>query len=625
MIHLKQTPIKVLLLAFLLAIMCLMLTACYVPTDEITDNGLTSSSNVGSIQFATIPPAGTVTPTIAPVTPTPVSTNWDAWNVVVTPDPMTVTTAPVITLPVITLAPTATPNPTATASSLKNGSTGSAVKAVQRRLRDLGYYNGEIDGEYGEGTERAVRAFQKANKLDVDGKVGSKTLARLNSSTAVATRKATATPKPTARRTATPKPKRTATPTPRRTATPRPTATPKINTYIEPGDSGTAVKKLQERLISLGYLAGKADSRYGAGTQLAVRAFQKEAGIWVDGIAGPNTLSRLYASNAPKAGSASASIGVSLRSGSEGQAVRALQKRLKDLGFYSGSVDGSYGRETENAVMAFQLARGLKADGVAGTDTLATLYGSSATAAPRTAAPTPTTEISSTGYVSLRRDSYGDSVRNLQTKLKSLGYYSGNVDGKYGAGTEAAVRAFQSAKNLRVDGIAGPATQRALYSSSSGKTNYSTIRPGDRGSSVSNLQYTLYELGYYDGSVDGIYGNTTSDAVRAFQIRNSITPVDGIAGSKTLSVLYSSSAIPDLAPTETFTTLTIGSTGEVVLELKDTLIQLGYLSGSLSSEYDSATAAAVSAFQTRNNLPVTGIADSATQSKLFSASAIPNS
>ena len=264
MIHLKQTPIKVLLLAFLLAIMCLMLTACYVPTDEITDNGLTSSSNVGSIQFATIPPAGTVTPTIAPVTPTPVSTNWDAWNVVVTPDPMTVTTAPVITLPVITLAPTATPNPTATASSLKNGSTGSAVKAVQRRLRDLGYYNGEIDGEYGEGTERAVRAFQKANKLDVDGKVGSKTLARLNSSTAVATRKATATPKPTARRTATPKPKRTATPTPRRTATPRPTATPKINTYIEPGDSGRAVKKLQERLISLGYLAGKADSRYDA-------------------------------------------------------------------------------------------------------------------------------------------------------------------------------------------------------------------------------------------------------------------------------------------------------------------------------------------------------------------------
>ena len=64
--------------------------------------------------------------------------------------------------------------------------------------------------------------------------------------------------------------------------------------------------------------------------------------------------------------------------------------------------------------------------------------------------------------------------------------------------------------------------------------------------------------------------------------------------------------------------------GESVLELKDTLIQLGYLTGSVSTEYDAATQAAVSLFQTKNGLPVTGIADSATQQKLFSSSAIHN-
>ena len=627
----NRSSTKVLLLTFLLVLMCILLTACYVPTDEISNTGLTDSGNSGTIQFQTIPPAGTPTPTIAPVTATPVSTNWAGWDTTVTPNtnPFAASTTPMFTLPVVTLNPTATPAPTATAASLKKGSSGSDVKAVQRRLKNLGYYNGEIDGDYGDATVAAVRAFQKANGLAVDGKVGSKTLAKLNSSTAVATRKATATPKKTTakttpKKTATPTPRRTATPTPRKTATPRPTATPKINTYVENGDTGSAVRKLQDRLISLGYLAGKADGKYGPGTELAIRAFQKQAGIWVAGIAGPTTLSRLYASNAPKADSAAASIGIKLKSGAEGQAVRALQKRLKALGYYSGAVDGSYGRETENAVMAFQLSRGLKADGVAGTDTLAALYATSSTAAPRTATPAPTTQISSTGYITLRRDSYGDSVRNLQTKLKSLGFYSGAVDGKYGEGTETAVRNFQKAKNLRVDGVAGPATQRALYSTTSGTTRYSTIRKGDTGNAVSNLQYTLYELGYYDGSVDGIYGDTTADAVRAFQIRNKITPVDGVAGSKTLSVLYSSSAIPDLEPTSTFTTLSLGSNGEAVLELKDTLIQLGYLTGSVNAEYDTATQAAVSLFQAKNGLPITGVADSATQTKLFSSSAIHN-
>ena len=64
------------------------------------------------------------------------------------------------------------------------GDTGDAVKKVQRKLKKLGYYSGSIDGDYGKGTKKAVKSFQKRNGLDDDGKCGKKTLAKLNSSKA---------------------------------------------------------------------------------------------------------------------------------------------------------------------------------------------------------------------------------------------------------------------------------------------------------------------------------------------------------------------------------------------------------------------------------------------------------
>lgn len=76
-----------------------------------------------------------------------------------------------------------------------------------------------------------------------------------------------------------------------------------------------------------------------------------------------------------------------LKNGSEGDAVKQLQQRLKDLGYYQGTVDGQYGNGTKNAVTAFQQQHGLDDDGVAGPDTSGMLY--SAAAKPY-ATPTPT-------------------------------------------------------------------------------------------------------------------------------------------------------------------------------------------------------------------------------------------
>lgn len=69
--------------------------------------------------------------------------------------------------------------------ALHNGSQGEKVWKLQERLRDLGYYTGEVDGQFGPGTRDAVIAFQKRNRLDADGLAGEETQKVLYSEDAV--------------------------------------------------------------------------------------------------------------------------------------------------------------------------------------------------------------------------------------------------------------------------------------------------------------------------------------------------------------------------------------------------------------------------------------------------------
>ena len=80
----------------------------------------------------------------------------------------------------------------------------------------------------------------------------------------------------------------------------------------------------------------------------------------------------------------------------------------------------------------------------------------------------------SAGAVTYQKGSAGATVSQLQQKLKTWGYYSGEVDGVYGSGTERAVREFQKDNGLTVDGRAGPATLRALGISAGSETQNST-------------------------------------------------------------------------------------------------------------------------------------------------------
>ena len=88
-------------------------------------------------------------------------------------------------------------------------------------------------------------------------------------------------------------------------------------------------------------------------------------------------------------------------------------------------------------------------------------------------------EDTNSSYALSKYGSRGDEVRQIQTKLKRWGYYSGNVDGIYGSQTLSAVRWFQSKNGLSVDGIAGPRTLEAMGIYSSSNTSTSTNSSSD--------------------------------------------------------------------------------------------------------------------------------------------------
>lgn len=480
----RKRILKMAMIGLLLAVP-LLLSGCQVQPEPIVPN-----QGGNFLDFPTFSPETTRPPvrTSAPYTGGVIS------EPVVLPV-QTATTAPVIqnnwytvgpgistvtgqtNVPTVTEPPPPATTPTATpAGSLKLGSKGDDVKTVQRKLKDLGFYRGSVDGDFGAGTEDAVKRFQKQYGLTEDGKVGKYTMEKLVSA------RATARP--------------SASPTARRTATPRPTATPAYsdNTYLRRGDTSSKVRQMQDRLISLGYLAGKSTASFDGATEAAVIAFQKRNCSYYDGVAGPETLKALYSSSARSTSTVSGVIGVTLRQGDEGAAVRAVQTRLKALGYYKGTVDGSYGTGSVEAVKAFQRAHKLTTDGAAGGSTLNALFSTSAktataagasatatrkpTATPRAAiTPRPTrtplpanTYVLVTPppdgqviYVTLQRGHHGTLVEKLQKELKAAGYYTGTADGFFGEGTENAVKAFQRAKGLMVDGVAGTATLRRLY------------------------------------------------------------------------------------------------------------------------------------------------------------------
>ena len=461
------------------------------------------------------------------------------------------------------------------ATRLEKGSTGSDVKDLQTKLKKLGYYDAYVDGDYGDTTVAAVKAFQKKYNLTADGIAGKETLKKLDSAYKNAD-------------------------------------SAKDVDSLRMGDSGSAVKDLQTKLKKLGYYSGTVDSTFGSGTYAAVRAFQKKYNLTADGVAGSETLKKL---DSVYKNADSDKDDDSLRMGDSGSAVKDLQTKLKKLSYYDGTVDSTFGSGTYAAVKAFQKKYNLTADGVAGSETLKKLDSAYKNA------------DSDKDDDSLRKGATGSAVKNLQTKLKKLGFYNASIDGDYGDTTVAAVKAFQKKYNLTADGVAGSETLKKLdsaYKNADSDKDDGSLRKGATGSAVKNLQTKLKKLGFYNASIDGDYGDTTVAAVKAFQKKYNLT-ADGVAGSETLKKLDSAYKNADSNTSTDDDSLRKGATGTAVKTLQTNLKKLGFYTAYVDGSFGSTTESAVKAFQKKYGLTADGVAGSATLKKIESVVASASS
>jgi N-acetylmuramoyl-L-alanine amidase len=137
----------------------------------------------------------------------------------------------------------------------------------------------------------------------------------------------------------------------------------------------------------------------------------------------------------------------------------------------------------------------------------------------------------------LRLGDRGEAVRDVQQRLIAAGL-GVNVDGAFDEGTEQAVRAFQTRRRLRVDGICGPETWATLIESgfSLGDRLLYLCQPMLRGDDVVELQRRLNALGFDAGREDGILGPETESAIGSFQ-RDTGIAADKVAGPGTIAAL----------------------------------------------------------------------------------------
>lgn len=239
-----------------------------------------------------------------------------------------------------------------------------------------------------------------------------------------------------------------------------------VTRQLQEGLREAEVTTLHTQLKTLGYYSGPITDTYDAITREAVRKFQNTYKLPASGIA--DALTRKTIETAIKAAGATGTVIPSvptsseMAEGSQGEAVRLVQVRLKELGYLKADATGYFGALTKSAVIAFQVASGIDPIGVVGPKTKAVL--AIAVVPTPAGAETPSTGATPPGMLTktLELGARGPEVQLLQEMLKKAGYFTGATTQYFGPITKASVIAFQTAEGIEPLGTVGPKTRAAL-------------------------------------------------------------------------------------------------------------------------------------------------------------------
>ena len=423
-------------------------------------------------------------------------------------------------------------------SPLRQGSTGAAVFTLQRQLNRitkdypfLGLLT--VDGIFGRKMTEAVKKFQKQFNLTADGVVGRSTWYKISYIYVSVKDLAELTSEGETF-----------------SGTLPDSSWNLGSSVLKQGSTGSEVEQMQFWLSTLAQYESSipsvtVDGVYGSGTAAAVRAFQRLYGLTVDGIVGLTTWTELYdqfRSIQSDNGTPNAYPGTALREGSSGQNVRLVQFWLKIAhtvytSLANVTVDGKFGSATAAAVRRFQSYFGLTSDGVVGRITWNKLYEVYNDIANKLLS----SSLRPGEYPGvLRTGSSGTAVRELQFYLYLMSAYESSIppvsiDGKFGADTERAVRAYQRFAGLTVDGVVGRTTWNSLYGRASQLRSSGPVvtlkrlpypgtplTVGSSGSAVLYYALLLQRIAYYFDSVENPplsdqYTDETAAATRSAQ------------------------------------------------------------------------------------------------------------
>ena len=293
--------------------------------------------------------------------------------------------------------------------AILRGSTGDDVQIAKERLIELGYLDGSEYGEFDEETEKAVRSFRARNNLPDDVIIDNAAFEVLFGEDTVAF-------------------------------------------FYSVGDRSDEIKAYQQLLFEKGYLTYEPDGIFGKQTQNAVRRFQEENGLVVDGCLGRSTIQLLKSG---KGDTFAFSVGM------EGADVQRIQERLEHYGYLRGSqVTGYFGDKTKNAVKDFQQRNRLTADGEVGYDTIRVLLSNDAVKNPNAPKPTPKTTPKPSSGSKTPKPSSGSKTTPKPTKNDDSGDVGGSTSGHtitYGKGKETFIQIAESKLGSKyVRGAKGP-------------------------------------------------------------------------------------------------------------------------------------------------------------------------